>query len=46
MIRADKIYTLAQSLIVNRFGTVSDAMLNRIRETLAQLVASDPADAP
>jgi mRNA interferase MazF len=45
MIRVDKIYTLAQSLIVNRFGTVSVAMLDRIRETLFQLVASEHADA-
>jgi len=33
-VRADKIYTLAQSLAVSRFGTVTDEMLGRIREKL------------
>ena len=36
-VRVDKIYTLAQSLVVARFGRVSDVVLNRIRTELALL---------
>lgn len=36
-IRVDKIYTLAQSLSVARFGRVSDSVLNRIRTMLVDL---------
>ncbi len=35
-IRADKIYTLAQSLVVNRFASVSPEMLRRIHATLTR----------
>lgn len=44
-IRADKIYTLAQSLVVNRFGTVTGAMLARILQTLARVMAVPPLQA-
>ena len=37
-IRVDKIYTLAQSLAVARFGRVSDSVLNRIRSLLLELM--------
>jgi mRNA interferase MazF len=33
-VRADKIYTLSQSLAVSRFGAVNDDMFGRIREKL------------
>jgi mRNA interferase MazF len=46
MIRVDKIYMLAQLRVVNRFGTVSAAMMDRIRETLSQPLAPERADAP
>jgi mRNA interferase MazF len=37
-VRVDKIYTLEQSLAIARFGKVSAPVLNRIRDTLLQLV--------
>jgi mRNA interferase MazF len=33
-VRADKIYTLAQSIIVKTFGRVNGVTLNRIRQML------------
>ncbi|MFM9960566.1 MAG: type II toxin-antitoxin system PemK/MazF family toxin [Planctomycetaceae bacterium] len=36
-VRVDKIYTLANSLIVKTFGRVSDATLERIRKLLNDL---------
>jgi mRNA interferase MazF len=36
-VRADKIYTLAQSIIVSRFGRVNVATLDRIRQLLTAL---------
>ena len=36
-VRVDKIYTLAQSISVKTFGKVSDAVLDRIRQMLADL---------
>ena len=39
-IRVDKVYTLSQSLVVNRFGTVSEDLLDRIRQTLADAISS------
>ena len=39
-VRVDKVYTLAQSLVVNRFGAVSESLLHRIREALADAVSS------
>lgn len=38
IIRADKIYTLAQSLVVNRFGSVTAVMLERIHATVHQVL--------
>lgn len=38
MVRVDKIYTLAQSLAVARFGRESPLVLDRFREVLLQLV--------
>ena len=37
-VRADKIFTLAQSIIVNRFGRVDAATLDRIRQLVADLI--------
>lgn len=42
-VRVDKIYTLAQNIIVKRFGRVNDATLDRIRQILRDLVAAPPA---
>jgi mRNA interferase MazF len=39
-IRGDKIYTLAKSIIVKKFGKVSPAVLDRIRRTIADLMAT------
>ena len=36
-VRVDKIYTLAQSLMVKKFGKVNAATLDRIRQILADL---------
>lgn len=36
-IRTDKIYTLAKSIVVKRFGRVSPAIVDRIRALLADL---------
>jgi mRNA interferase MazF len=36
-VRVDKIFTLAQSIVVSQFGRVSDAVLNRIRQELRSL---------
>lgn len=44
-IRADKIYTLAQSLVVNRFGAVTGGMLGRILQTLARVMAVPSVEA-
>ncbi|MFM9059375.1 MAG: type II toxin-antitoxin system PemK/MazF family toxin [Planctomycetaceae bacterium] len=43
-IRVDKIYTLAQSLVVNRFGSVSAAMLQRIHQTLDRVIPPRPSN--
>lgn len=37
-VRVDKVFTLAQAIIVNRFGRVDNATLDRIRQLLADLV--------
>lgn len=37
-VRVDKIYTLAQSLAVVRFGSVSSRVVSRIRDVLLKLV--------
>jgi mRNA interferase MazF len=36
-VRVDKIFTLAQSIVVTRFGRVSPAILDRIRQELTTL---------
>jgi mRNA interferase MazF len=36
-VRVDKVFTLAQSLVVKTFGKVSDVTLNRIRRILENL---------
>jgi mRNA interferase MazF len=36
-VRADKVYTLAQSIVVKRFAKVNSATLDRIRKLLADL---------
>lgn len=38
-VRVDKIYTLAQSIVVRTFGRVNQATLDHIRELLQELVA-------
>jgi len=38
-VRADKIFTLAQSIIVTRFGRVSPLVLDRIRKQLIALTS-------
>ena len=38
-VRVDKIYTLAQAIIQKKFGKVSRAILDRVRQTLATLTA-------
>ena len=38
-VRADKVYTLAQSIIVNWFGRVSPSVLDRIRQELTSLTS-------
>jgi hypothetical protein len=38
----DKIYTLAQSIVVKTFGRVNSATLGRIRRTLQDLTAKKP----
>ena len=41
-IRVDKIYTLAQSIVVKRFGQVNEATFDRICQLLSELVAKKP----
>lgn len=38
-VRVDKIYTLAQSIVVKTFGRVNEKTMERIREELQALVA-------
>ena len=38
-IRADKIYTLSQSIVLQNFGRVNSTTLDRIRKTLQELIA-------
>jgi len=37
-IRADKIYTLSQSIVISMFGSVKPEILVRVRETLNNLI--------
>lgn len=41
-VRADKIYTLAQSIIVHRIGRVHDRVLDRIRDLIRDLFSPKP----
>ncbi len=41
-VRVDKVYTLSQAIIVKTFGRVNAATLERIRQTLQDLVAKAP----
>jgi mRNA interferase MazF len=41
-VRVDKIYTLAKSIIVKRFGTVSPDVVDRIRHVLDALTLPGP----
>ena len=45
-VRADKIYTLAQSLVVSTFGRVRPNVLNRIRQLLNNLTSPHLDDSP
>ena len=38
-VRVDKIYTLSQSIVVKTFGRANPAMLERIRQTMQDLIA-------
>lgn len=38
-VRADKVYTLSQSIVVKTFGRVKETTLERIRQTLQHLIA-------
>ena len=42
VIRADKVYTLEQSLIVKRFGTVKSEILGRVIATIQQIISDVP----
>jgi mRNA interferase MazF len=39
-VRADKIYTLAQTIIVKKFGKVSPQIIQRIRQMLETVIKS------
>jgi len=41
-VRVDKVYTLAQTLIVKTFGRVNEPTLNSIRKLLGDLAANVP----
>ncbi len=41
-VRVDRIYTLAQSVAVKKFGRVNQTTLERIRATLADLIGKTP----
>lgn len=41
-VRVDKIYTLAQSIVVKRFGRVKVPILDRIRHLLGEILKSTP----
>ena len=42
IVRVDKIYTLAQSIVVKKFGRVSRAIVDRIRSLLDTVTAPKP----
>ena len=37
-IRVDKIYTLLQSIVIKKFGTVKPEVINNLREKLNKLI--------
>jgi mRNA interferase MazF len=39
-VRVDKVYTLAQSIIVKKFGKVLDPVIERIRQAFSRLIES------
>jgi mRNA interferase MazF len=41
-IRVDKIYTLAQSIVVKKFGRVSPQVVRRVRQVLDSLTSPTP----
>lgn len=41
-VRVDKIYTLSQAILIKTFGRVNSATLERIRQTLQNLIAIKP----
>lgn len=41
-VRVDKIYTLAQAIVVKIFGRVSKPVLDKIRDTLRDLTSEKP----
>jgi len=41
-IRVDRIYTLAQSIVAKKFGQISEAAFDRIRQLLSELVVKKP----
>jgi mRNA interferase MazF len=41
-VRVDKVYTLAQAIITQRFGKVSELVLDRIRSVFVELVRAVP----
>ena len=41
-VRVDRIYTLAQSIIAKKFGQISEAAFDKIRQLLSELVARTP----
>ena len=41
-VRVDKVYTLAQAIVVKKFGRVSPEIVERIRQVLADLIAPNP----
>ncbi|MBZ4647297.1 MAG: transcriptional modulator of MazE/toxin, MazF [Clostridia bacterium] len=37
-VRVDKIYTLSQSIVIKKFGTVKPEVINNIKEKLSKLI--------
>jgi len=41
-VRVDRIYTLAQPIVAKKFGQISEAAFDRIRQLLGELVVKTP----
>jgi mRNA interferase MazF len=41
-VRVDKVYTLAQSIVVKKFGRVAPQVLHRMRQVLDTITAATP----